>query len=867
MIHNSFKNLKKIKKHLGLLLILIYLLTVNVTPAFAGNYFASVFIILDDGSPIATEQTIRLSLWGDGRMESGDIASGVINTGADHYASYQTEITRTPDSLGRLRIALSPLPSFPDIDHQNQFLMVEYKDSGDPVTSYAVHSDFYINNTSLDRYPLIEDGPDIFGSMYSNDATTADIFVIDRDDSASTTVGIQIGSTSETLLWNVSSGQFELSDDLSLGLAELKDVVIDKRATDPVSPTVGQMYYNTTNNSMYVYDGGSWDAASGPASISGDLDAVYDNDSDQILSVDHANGLEFESSVSSNIIFDLQSTGDVVFQDAGTPFVTLSDIGQFDADGQVLLGDNGDTVEIDSSSWDISSSGVVSGFTGISSTGSIDFSNASSFLMHQGAANPGTCNEGQSFYNTTDNNLYVCTATNTWTSQSSSADDFEDIYANDDDDTLTTSNGNFTIDTGSGVFNVDNLRIDANTISSTNVNGNIIVDPNGTGYVNIGANTNIDGNTVTLDYDNSGGDITLQFGQSLAESLLWDNANTRFTFSDALRVEGNQATIGMTYIAGDHVATDSDGTINLGRNGSAWETWSFNSTADQFELSDDLNISGYLGLGTTSPNFNLHLYNTTSTIAHEWQVFDNGTDQISVLTGTQDPTLVATDADRGSIFLNATTGKFYIKTDDGSTVNWEKSGLSGDLLNALLGTYGTPSITNKFVTDEDPRLSATGGAFGEVSLGTRLDYDANFALDTSLIFYIRVFLPADTTMSTVGVYTTQNRTGDLNVGLYSDSNGPNTKLAETGAQTGTSPISDFWAYSFSTPYDITIADFYWLAIASDTNPSAQTYKLANDLFIPYRIESKAGASTVLPATATPDASPNTTNLPFIAGFE
>ncbi len=39
-----------------------------------------------------------------------------------------------------------------------------------------------------------------------------------------------------------------------------------------------------------------------------------------------------------------------------------------------------------------------------------------------------------------------------------------------------------------GILNVDNLRLDGNTISSTNANGNIILSPNGTGLVNFSAN-------------------------------------------------------------------------------------------------------------------------------------------------------------------------------------------------------------------------------------------------------------------------------------------------------------------------------------------------------------------------------------------
>jgi hypothetical protein len=43
-------------------------------------------------------------------------------------------------------------------------------------------------------------------------------------------------------------------------------------------------------------------------------------------------------------------------------------------------------------------------------------------------------------------------------------------------------------------------------------------------------------NTLTLDADNTGGDIVLQFGSTLGESLTWNSANLRFDLSDDLWV-------------------------------------------------------------------------------------------------------------------------------------------------------------------------------------------------------------------------------------------------------------------------------------------------------------------------------------------
>ena len=64
---------------------------------------------------------------------------------------------------------------------------------------------------------------------------------------------------------------------------------------------------------------------------------------------------------------------------------------------------------------------------------------------------------------------------------------------------------------------VDNLKVDANTISSTNTNGNITLDPNGTGNVLLG-NYEFDVDQTVgagqddyvLTYDNSSGVISLE---------------------------------------------------------------------------------------------------------------------------------------------------------------------------------------------------------------------------------------------------------------------------------------------------------------------------------------------------------------------
>lgn len=179
-------------------------------------------------------------------------------------------------------------------------------------------------------------------------------------------------------------------------------------------------------------------------------------------------------------------------------------------------------------------------------------------------------------------------------------------------------------------------------------------------------NIETDGNTLTLDTDNSGGNITLQFGATLAETLQWDSANSLFALTDDLSITGQ------AYVAASPSATDSNGVLNLGRNSSAWENLTWNDTNDQFEISDDLSLG-------------------------QKQIKSVALDNLTSAPGSPVP---------GQIYHNTTNSNTYV---------W--SGSLWEDITAAAGVVGSPEFENIYSNDADKILTTGNGPF-TIAVGT-----------------------------------------------------------------------------------------------------------------------------------------------------
>jgi hypothetical protein len=121
---------------------------------------------------------------------------------------------------------------------------------------------------------------------------------------------------------------------------------------------------------------------------------------------------------------------------------------------------------------------LVTSATGVPSISStLDFSNATSFTPPKAAADPGTCTVGQEYYNTTNNTMHTCTATNTWTSSGATSTNYAFAYD-------TTTQTLTTLNTFKDITFATNVQLNGWTHTAVTLN---------TMMVNNGTDTTFDG--------------------------------------------------------------------------------------------------------------------------------------------------------------------------------------------------------------------------------------------------------------------------------------------------------------------------------------------------------------------------------------
>ena len=251
-----------------------------------------------------------------------------------------------------------------------------------------------------------------------------------------------------------------------------------------------------------------------------------------------------------------------------------------------------------------------------------------------------------------------------------------------------TSGDNSTL-TVVGQLNADNLRLDTNSITSTDSNGNIILDANGTGIIDINSPIDVEGHANFQSTSNFVGEVTVETGiiPDTAGDAAYLGSNAK-PFSSAFI--GNIRIAEGTASGNDNTITTSSGDLNI----------------DAF--SNNINIKGNLNVDNIATfNDNVIIQGSTKT----FEIKDGSSvTKLSVATNTGDTVIQGTLTLVGGLTLG---GKLAVNDVTDSTSSTDA--------NASFRTAGGAAIAKKLYVGDTLTVSANGFAVtgnSSISSGT-----------------------------------------------------------------------------------------------------------------------------------------------------
>lgn len=411
-----------------MVLIVFVLSALNVATVSAATSVPEKLIyearLLDSvtSDPLLTGHTFRFSFWITSPVDVGDVVAGAIDPLAINFGGWQEVQTVTPNDLGFVSFELGAISVLPEIDYtEHLYLQVEIKAAGDLDTSYEILDRDPLNPLS-DRAPVgsvpyalnadmvdnaeigTNDGDIVLlgpGGVLSTSVipggTEEDIFVLDDDDSSVTNISLQFGDTlGQILEYDLVNTRFEFTDDLYIQGAlaiegESFSVNVDGTAADSSldfnAGAANLLYSNGTDEFIFsdaVNVTGDLDTT-GNITVTGTVDGV---DVSSIGAQAHDQNTDTGSSTNT-FILDTDDTGGDIGIQFGTTLTEV--IGWEDASSRFSISDDlyvDGTLEVN---------------------GNIDFNQnlAVEMVLDQGVAFPGAPIEGQTFYRTDLNALYI----------------------------------------------------------------------------------------------------------------------------------------------------------------------------------------------------------------------------------------------------------------------------------------------------------------------------------------------------------------------------------------------------------------------------------------------------------------------------